>query len=112
MLEKNVLIVISSSPFRSLNCYEALRASISIINHMVKIVWTQQGVYSALKSSKNKMTQPLVRLADDMDIELFVYEKDLEKRNLQDKELVANIAKISHEDFLRELLDSDIVMTF
>ena len=110
--EKNILVIISSPPFRNLNGYEALRASIALIDHMVKIVWTQDGVYSALQATKNKMAQPIMRLADDLDIELYVYEKDLQKRNLQGQELVENIQTMSHEDFLEELVTSDIIMTF
>jgi len=104
--------MISSPPFRNLNSYEALRATIGLINHQVKIIWTQDGVYSALRSTKNTMNEPLVRIANDMDIILKVSEKDLEKIGLKGKEVLDNIVIISQEELLEEIIDSDIVITF
>ena len=112
MEEKNILVIVTSPPFLNLNGYEALRMSIGLIDHTVKIVWTQDGVYSALQATKNKMVIPIMRLADDMDIELYVNERDMKKRNLQGQELAENIQTMSHEDFLEELVTSDIIMTF
>lgn len=110
--EKKVLIMISAPPFRNLNCYEALRASLGLINHIVRIVWTQDGVYNALQATKNTMLQPFIRLAKDMDYELYVFEEDLRKRNLGEKELLKSIKPISQDDLLSKILDSDIVITF
>lgn len=112
LIEKKILIIISSPPHRNLNPYEALRAALGLINHIVKIIWTQDGVYSTLRSTKNIMNEPLIRLANDMDIELQVFEKDLEKRNLMGKELLDNITVISEEELIGEIFDSNIVITF
>jgi sulfur relay (sulfurtransferase) DsrF/TusC family protein len=110
--EKQILILISSPPYRNLNPYEALRATLGLINHEVKIIWTQDGVYNALRSTKNIMNEPLIRLANDMDIIMQVFEKDLQKRNLMGKELLNNVIIISQEELIGEIFDSDIVITF
>ena len=112
MEEKNVTILIASPPFRNLNGYEALRASIGLIDHEVKIIWVQDGVYSALQATKNKMSTPIMTLAEDMGIELYVDEKDLQDRNLQDQELADVVEAMPHEAVLANMHEADIVITF
>jgi sulfur relay (sulfurtransferase) DsrF/TusC family protein len=112
MMEKKIVFLISSPPFETLNNYEALRASISFIDHAVAIIWMDEGVNFTLKSVDKTMTKTFLRLADDMEVGLYVSEEDLLKKNLDHLELEDVIKKIDQEDILITLRDADIVMTF
>ena len=111
-MEKKIVFLISSSPFETLNNYEALRASISFIDHQVAIIWKDEGVYYTLKSVDKNMTKTFLRLAKDMEVELYVSEEDLLKNNLDHLELEDVIKKIDQEDSIITLRDADVVMTF
>ena len=112
MDEKKVVLLISSSPFSTLNTYEALRSSISFIDHEVKIIWKGEGVHFPLKSVDKTMTKTFLRLANDMEIELYVSEKDLAEKGLEGKELEEDIKIMTRNDLIEALNDADIVMTF
>lgn len=112
MDEKKVVLMISSSPFSTLNTYEALRSSISFIDHEVKILWSGEGVHFTLKSVEKTMTKSFLRLANDMEIELYVSEKDLTEKGLAGKELEEDIKIMTRNDLIEALNDADIVMTF
>ena len=104
--------MISSSPFSTLNTYEALRSSISFIDHEVKIIWQGEGAHFPLKSVDKTMTQTFLRLANDLEIELYVMEDDLIDRGLEKEDLEEEITMMSQDYLIETLNDSDIVMTF
>ena len=56
-MEKELLIVIKSAPFRNLNYYEGLRTAAGLWDHTVKILWTGKGVYGALNMVDNTLTK-------------------------------------------------------
>ena len=43
MTEKKIVIIINSSPFNSLNNYEALRSCMSFFDHETTIIWRKNG---------------------------------------------------------------------
>ena len=111
-MEKKVVLLISSPPFVTLNNYEALRASISLIDHRVAIIWKDEGVHFTLKSVNKATTKNLLRLAEDLEIDLYVSKGDLMKRSLDHLELEGMIKKIDQECLLNTLRDADVVLTF
>jgi sulfur relay (sulfurtransferase) DsrF/TusC family protein len=111
-MEKKVVFLISSLPFGTLNNYEALRASISFINHNIAIIWKDEGVNFPLKSVDKTMTKTFFRLADDMGVDLYVSEEDLSKINLAHLELEDGIKKIGRDAMIDTIRDAEVVITF
>ena len=65
-----------------------------------------------MKSVDKTMTKTFLRLANDMEIELYVSEKDLLEKGLVDMELEEDIKTTTRDDLIEALNDADIVMTF
>ena len=110
-MEKKVVFHIKSSPYQTLNNYEALRASISCFEHKVCVLWMEDGVYLPLKRSDKKLTQPFIRLSEDMGVTLHVNETDLVDRGLNKDDLVPEAKPIDRNKALEMLLDADFVIT-
>jgi len=111
-MEKNLVILISSSPFGELNNYEALRSSIVFYDHSLWVVWIQDGVYFTLESTDKTRTQSFLRLACDLGITLQVLKKDLGERGLGDSELMQGIQVIDNCEYIDLLSNADVVMTY
>lgn len=112
MSEKKIVLLISSSPFSTLNTYEALRASISIFEHQVTVIWRDKATHYTRDSVEKLMSKPFLRLAKDMEIELFVLENDLRKHGLDEAQLDSRIKSINYDDFISILESADYVMKF
>lgn len=112
MQEKKVIFLISSSPFATLNNYEALRAAISFIDHTISIIWRGEGVNFTLKVVEKTMTKTFLRLAENLDLELYVSEEDLLEKSLDHMELENGIKRINRDDMINALKVADVVITF
>lgn len=112
MGEKRIVFLISSSPFSTLNTYEALRASISIFEHQVTVIWRGDATHYTGDSVEKTMCKPFLRLAEDMDIELYVFESDLGKHGLDESQLDSRIKPVNDDDFISILGSADYVMRF
>jgi len=111
-MEKKIAILISSSPFGTLNNYEALRSSIAFYDHSLQVIWVEDGVYFTLKSTDKTMTQSFLRLADDLGIKLLVVDEDLAERGLRDSQLMPEIQVIDKGEYFDVLSDADVVLSF
>lgn len=109
---KQIVFLISSSPFSTMNNYEALRASLALFDHQVKIVWRDAAVFFTIKTLEKKMTKALLRLADDMEIEMFVNKEDLKEKGIEDSELDSHIKSIDNSSLISILMAADLVITF
>jgi sulfur relay (sulfurtransferase) DsrF/TusC family protein len=112
MREKTIVFLISSSPFKSLNNYEALRSTISFIDHDVFIIWRSEGVFYALSSVDKTRTRNFLRLAKQLDFKLFVALEDLREKGLDDYEIEPTIKPIDDEGLLNTICSADVVFTF
>lgn len=112
MSEKIILILVSSSPFSTLNNYEALRATLSLFDHRVSIVWREDATYFTKKTVDKTMTKALLRLADDMEVELYVVKEDLMRRGIDEPQLEPQIKTIIEGNLVSLLKSSDVVMNF
>ena len=104
--------MISSSPFSTLNTYEALRASIFLFEHHLTVIWKDKAIHFTVDSVEKTMSKPFLRLAEDMEIELFVLESDLMKHGLDKTQLDPRIKPINDDDFISILGSADCVMKF
>jgi len=112
MVEKKIVFLISSSPFSTMNNYEALRASLSIFDHQVTIIWREEAVHFTKNSVEKTMTKPLLRVAKDMEIEMFVTNDDLKEKGIDQSHLEPNIKSIDYSDMISILVSADIVINF
>ena len=112
MSDKNVIIVITSTPSATLNNYEALRTSIALIDQKVSIIWREQGVYNALKAADHTLIRPFIRLFEDLDIDLCVDKHDLSERALDGAELIPEVKTLERTEVLGLICEADVVLTF
>ena len=95
-----------------MNNYEALRASLSIFDHQVTIIWREDAVHFTSSSVEKIMTKPLLRLADDMEIEMFVTKEDLNEKGIDESQLDPYIKSIDYPDMISILGAADVVINF
>ena len=112
MTEKKIVIIINSSPFNSLNNYEALRSCMSFFDHETTIILRKNGVYCSLNSVDNSATKPFIRNFDAMDINLYVDGQDIEERELQSEDLIPEVEKLQRSDVLKIIKNADVVLSF
>jgi sulfur relay (sulfurtransferase) DsrF/TusC family protein len=110
--ENKLVILINSLPFSTLNNYEALRSCMTFFDHEVTVIWRNNGVYNALIKVDNTLTKPFIRNFDVMDINLYVDNKDLEERGLDDEELIPEVKRLKRNDVLKKITNSDIILSF
>ena len=91
MSEKKIVFLVSSSPFSTLNNYEALRASLSLFDHQVSIIWREDATHFTKKTVDKTMTKALLRLAEDMEVELYIVKEDLIERGIDETQLEPQI---------------------
>jgi sulfur relay (sulfurtransferase) DsrF/TusC family protein len=92
--------------------YEALRSSISFIDHEVCIIWKSEGVFYTLSSVNKTNTKNFLRLADQMEFKLYVALEDLRKKGLEDSDIESTITPIENEVLLNTISSADVVFTF
>ena len=112
MSEKKIVFLVSSSPFSTLNNYEALRASLSLFDHQISIIWREDATHFTKKTVDKTMTKALLRLAEDMEIELYVVKEDLMERGIDETQLESQIKTIRDGDLVSLLKSADVVINF
>lgn len=112
MSEKKIVFLVSSSPFSTLNNYEALRASLSLFDHQISIIWREDATHFTKKTVDKTMTKALLRLAEDMEIELYVVKEDLMERGIDETQLESKIKTIRDGDLVSLLKSADVVINF
>jgi len=103
-LEKDLLLVIKSAPFRNLNYYEGLRTAAGLWDHTVKILWTGKGVFGSLNIVDNKLTKKFLADLPDIDIEMYVDGAALEKNGFNEDDLVDEV-EIADSEKINELIE-------
>jgi len=109
---KNIAILISSSPFSTLNNYEALRLAISLYDHQVCIIWRDDGVYFPIKSTDKTKTQQYIRLTKDLDISLYVDGDDAKRRGIKEDDFIPEVKVLERDKCLEMLSGSHHVISF
>lgn len=112
MTEKKVVIIINSSPFNSLNNYEALRTCLSFFDHETTVIWRKNGVYNSLNNVDNSSVKPFIRNFEVMDINLYVDSQDLVERKLQCEDLIPEVEKLERLDIMNIINNADVVLSF
>jgi sulfur relay (sulfurtransferase) DsrF/TusC family protein len=109
MSEKNVLIIVKSTPFKRINYYEALRVAVGLWEHHVSLIWMGDGIYAAL----NKMDQTLTNhFLEELDLNLFVEEEALQERGFNVTDVLHNAKVINREKISELILDAHASLVF
>lgn len=103
MAEKNLLVIIRSRPYTTLNFYEALRVAIGLWEHDVTVLWMGDGVYSLLKEADQGMTAHFHGDFPDLDIETYAEETALKTRGFDVDDLIPGV-ELADDDKVEDLL--------
>lgn len=112
MAEKNILVIVKSKPYTTLNSYEALRVAIGLWEHEVTLLWMGDGVYSLLKEADQAMTAHFHSDFPDLDIETYVEEAALEARSLSSDDLIPGVNLADEDKVADLLLEADVSLVF
>ena len=112
MTENNVLIIVKSPPYTTLNGYEALMTAIGLWEHTVKILWTGDGVYSLLKTADHSQTEGFIRDLPDLDIEPYYDRKAIIERGLTDKELIERVSAVDDTQIKEIMAEAEATLVF
>jgi sulfur relay (sulfurtransferase) DsrF/TusC family protein len=89
MAEKNILILVKSLPYDTLNYYESLRVAAGLWEHQVTILWTGNGVYSLLKEADQTLTHKFLEDLPDLDVEMYVDKDSLEIHKIEETDIIS-----------------------
>ena len=103
-MEKELLIVIKSAPFRNLNYYEGLRTAAGLWDHTVKILWTGKGIFGALNMVDSTLTKKYLTDLPDIDIEMYVDGADLMENGFNKEDLVDEV-EVADREKINELIE-------
>jgi sulfur relay (sulfurtransferase) complex TusBCD TusD component (DsrE family) len=100
MPEKNLLIIIKSAPFTTLDFYEGTRVAAGLIEHKLRILYMGDGVYAATQASDKKLTSQFLSDLPDLGVELYADVSAIRERGILDSDLLsavvpANAAKVT-----------------
>ncbi|MGD2201301.1 MAG: DsrE family protein [Candidatus Bathyarchaeota archaeon] len=112
MAEKNVLVIIKSRPYTTLNSYEGLRVAIGLWDHHVSILWTGEGVYNLLKEADHTRTSNFYADFPDLNIKTHVDTTALEARNIKLDELITGIRAMDGGQIAEMMLGANLTLVF
>jgi sulfur relay (sulfurtransferase) DsrF/TusC family protein len=112
MAERKVLVIIKSRPFTTLNYYEALRTAAGLWDHKLKVLWLNDGVYSAIDGNDKTFTGKFLSDLPDLDIESFVDGESLKGTGFVSSDLVKNATLVDDEKILAMLDEAEVTLVF
>ena len=112
MAEKNLLVIVKSRPYTTLNSYEALRVAIGLWEHEVTVLWMGDGVYSILKEADQAMTANFFGDFSDLDIRAHVEQTALDARGLGMDDLLPGVEPADEEKIIDLLLEAEASLVF
>ena len=111
-MEKSIIFLVNSSPFATLNNYEALRTAMALFDHKVSIIWEGDGVFYPLNGSDKATTQPFLRLMKDLNVPLAVDLDGLKKRGVAFEDVIDGVESLEHDKILEMLTMANVVISF
>jgi sulfur relay (sulfurtransferase) DsrF/TusC family protein len=111
-VEKNLLVIIKSKPYTTLNSYEALRVAIGLWEHEVTILWMGDGVYSVLKDADQGMTIHFYNDFPDLEIETYVEANALKRRGLDVDDIIQSVELADDNKVMELILEAEASFVF
>ncbi len=112
MPERNLLIILRSPPYSSLDTYEGTRAAAGLIEHKLRVLYTGDGVYGAIKDSDHRLTAVFLSDLPDLGVELYADAEALAVRGLAVPDLLPAIKPIDSEKIAELLLEAEASLAF
>ncbi len=112
MPEKNLLIIIKSPPYTTLDYYEGTRVAAGLIEHKLKILYTGDGVYAATKTSDQKLTSQFLSDLPDLGVELYADTGAMRLRGISDSELLPAIKPANGEKLTELVAKAEASLVF
>jgi len=112
MPEKNLLIIIRSPPYTTLDYYEGTRVAAGLIEHKLKILYTGDGVYAATKTSDKKLTGQFLSDLPDLGVELYADMSAMQGRGITDTELLSCIMPVDATKIAKLASDAEASLVF
>ncbi len=112
MPEKNVVVLIKSRPFSTLNYYEALLVAAGLWEHRTSILWMGDGVYAALKTADGRLTEKFFIDFPDLDTELYAEEDALRERDLNASDILPGIKVVNRGEITELLREAEASLVF
>ncbi len=110
--EKNLLIIIRSPPFTTLNYYEGTRVAAGLIEHKLKILYTGDGVYAAIKTSDQKLTSQFLSDLPDLGVELYADSGAMRDRGIAYSELIKTVKPANDEKLTELAAEAEVSLVF
>ena len=112
MAEKNMLVIIKSAPYATLNSYEAMRVAVGLWDHEVSILWTGDGAYSLLKGADHGLTGKFLEDLPDLEVQAYVDDESLRARGLGAEDILEGITPASGEKVEELILEAEASLVF
>jgi sulfur relay (sulfurtransferase) DsrF/TusC family protein len=112
MPEKNLLIIIRSAPYTTLDYYEGTRVAAGLIEHKLRILYMGDGVYAATKASDKKLTGQYLSNLPDLEVELYADVSALRERGIADSELASSILPADAKKITELIVNSEASLVF
>jgi len=112
MAEKNLLVIIKSAPYTTLNSYEAMRVAVGLWDHEVTILWTGDGSYSLLKGADHSLTGKFLEDLPDLEVQAFVDEESLKNRGLSANDILEGVIPASLEKVEELITEAEASLVF
>jgi len=112
MAEKNMLVIIKSAPYTTLNSYEAMRVAVGLWDHEVSILWMGDGAYSLLKGADHGLTGKFLEDLPDLEVQAYVDEESLRVRGLRAEDILDGITPASGEKVEELILEAEASLVF
>ena len=105
MDEKNILILVKSLPYNTLNYYESLRTAAGLWEHQVTILWTGKGVYSILNTADQTLTHKFLEDLPDLDVEMYVDQDTLSTYAIDEADIITEVS-VADKETVTKLINS------
>ncbi len=112
MPEKNLLIIIKSPPYTTLDYYEGTRVAAGLIEHKLRILYTGEGVYAATKTSDKKLTGQFLSDLPDLGVELYADVGAMRERGIADSDLASAIVPADAQKITQLASEAEASLVF
>ena len=112
MAEKNILILVKSLPYNTLNYYESLRTAAGLWEHQVTILWTGKGVYSILNTADQTLTHKFLEDLPDLDVEMYVDRDTLSTYAIDEADIITEVTVAAKETVTKIINSAEASLVF
>ena len=110
--EKNLLIIIRSAPYTTLDYYEGIRAAAGLIEHKLRILYTGDGVYAASRESDHTLTKQFLSDLPDLGVEFYADSESMMARRIAESDLLPMVKPAEGEKLKELIMEAEASLSF